>query len=285
MQRRTGGARWLAGLVSVAAGLVLALACAAGARGDGAAPAGGGGGICDGCTPPTACEDGRDNDGDAKIDYPVDPGCTDPGDPDETDPGAVPPPPPPPGGSAQCSDGSDNDADGLVDLDDITGCSGPDDPDEGDDVYDPGESGYEFFRYDEPGNLDTRGLCAWLGAYRDRHGIRGRLWKFNVVAHFCWNGRFVSRIDNVQRWIETAGFPINVAFPVSWRMEIETQGAVGLTVTTIFHQANVKVCPIKLPRCLTDEHPWIRFILFGTGSALCQTDTGPVASADCRRVG
>lgn len=41
--------------------------------------------------PPPACSDLSDNDGDGKVDYPADPGCTGPSDNDETDP------PPPPG--------------------------------------------------------------------------------------------------------------------------------------------------------------------------------------------
>lgn len=47
------------------------------------------------CSPPPtspACSDGADNDGDGKIDYPADPGCTSASDTDETD--TTPPPPP-----------------------------------------------------------------------------------------------------------------------------------------------------------------------------------------------
>ena len=43
-----------------------------------------------------ACRDGIDNDGDGKIDYPNDPGCTSRNDRDETDPIVSPPPPPSP---------------------------------------------------------------------------------------------------------------------------------------------------------------------------------------------
>jgi hypothetical protein len=42
--------------------------------------------------PPAVCGDGLDNDGDTKIDYPADPGCTSLADTDETD--SVTPPPP-----------------------------------------------------------------------------------------------------------------------------------------------------------------------------------------------
>ncbi len=44
------------------------------------------------------CEDGQDNDGDDRTDYPSDPGCTSVSDNDETDP-AEPPPLPPPSGT------------------------------------------------------------------------------------------------------------------------------------------------------------------------------------------
>ena len=42
--------------------------------------------------PPTACADEVDNDGDGKIDHPVDPGCTSARDTNETDAAAPPPP-------------------------------------------------------------------------------------------------------------------------------------------------------------------------------------------------
>jgi len=60
------------------------------------------------CAPPM-CNDGVDDDGDGKLDYPTDPGCTSPDDNDETDtcPGA---------GCPQCADGIDNDGDGQIDY-------------------------------------------------------------------------------------------------------------------------------------------------------------------------
>jgi hypothetical protein len=60
------------------------------------------------------CSDGMDNDGDGKIDYPVEPGCTSALDNDETDdcfPVAGP-------NCPQCGNGIDDDLDGLVDTDD-----------------------------------------------------------------------------------------------------------------------------------------------------------------------
>ena len=70
-----------------------------------------------------ACSDGLDNDGDALVDYPADPGCTSQNDRDEHN-DADPTPPP-----AACSDGVDNDGDGRVDAMDL-GCSGPTDESE-----------------------------------------------------------------------------------------------------------------------------------------------------------
>ena len=55
---------------------------------------------------PPQCDDGSDNDGDNKIDYPDDPGCYAKGDDDERDP-LIPP---------QCSDTIDNDLDQTHDL-------------------------------------------------------------------------------------------------------------------------------------------------------------------------
>lgn len=62
------------------------------------------------------CDDGRDNDGDGRIDTDTprpDPGCTSPSDNDETDPPAPPP---------ACSDRIDNDMDGLIDFPNDRGC-------------------------------------------------------------------------------------------------------------------------------------------------------------------
>ena len=46
--------------------------------------------------PPPACSNGKDDDGDGKIDYPADPGCTSQTDSDEFNAAPPPPPPPPP---------------------------------------------------------------------------------------------------------------------------------------------------------------------------------------------
>lgn len=72
--------------------------------------------------PTAVCSDGLDNDGDGFIDFPTDPGCDSPTDPDETDPPAPP----------VCSDGLDNDGDGLIDFPNDPGCDSAADPDETD---------------------------------------------------------------------------------------------------------------------------------------------------------
>lgn len=71
------------------------------------------------------CNDGIDNDGDGKIDFPDDPGCTNATD-DSEDSLAAP----------QCSDGRDNDGDGKVDYPNDPGCFSPQQDDETDDCPD-----------------------------------------------------------------------------------------------------------------------------------------------------
>jgi hypothetical protein len=69
------------------------------------------------------CEDGIDNDGDGRIDFPADPGCDRPTDPDEADKPAPLP---------QCANGIDDDGDGLIDYGHDPGCSAPNDDSEWD---------------------------------------------------------------------------------------------------------------------------------------------------------
>ena len=69
------------------------------------------------------CEDGIDNDGDGKIDFPADPGCSSAKDDDETDAAAAQK-------KAECEDGRDNDGDGKIDFPDDPGCSSAKDDDE-----------------------------------------------------------------------------------------------------------------------------------------------------------
>ncbi|MDB4954666.1 MAG: cell surface receptor domain protein [Myxococcales bacterium] len=68
------------------------------------------------CTP-AACHDGIDNDGDGKTDFPLDPGCTNISDNDETD--GCPSGPTCP----QCSNGIDDDGDGRIDYPTDTTCT------------------------------------------------------------------------------------------------------------------------------------------------------------------
>ena len=78
-----------------------------------------------GSTPPptSACSNGLDDDGDGKVDYPADPGCSSSTDNDEYN---APPPPP----SYACSNGLDDDADGKVDYPADPGCSSSTDTNE-----------------------------------------------------------------------------------------------------------------------------------------------------------
>ncbi len=73
------------------------------------------------------CDDGLDNDGDGKVDFPNDPGCTDKNDDNETDdPVDLP----------QCNDGVDNDGDGKADFPNDPGCTDKTDDNETDDPVD-----------------------------------------------------------------------------------------------------------------------------------------------------
>lgn len=78
--------------------------------------------------PKAACANGLDDDGDGKIDYPSDPGCSSATDTSEADP--VPPP-------VACGDGIDNDSDGKTDYPADPGCTSLADTDETDPVVPP----------------------------------------------------------------------------------------------------------------------------------------------------
>ena len=77
--------------------------------------------------PRPACRDGKDNDGDGRIDYPAEPGCDDPNDPDETDPDELP----------ACSNGADDDGDDIADYPLEPGCEAASDDDEADPATPP----------------------------------------------------------------------------------------------------------------------------------------------------
>ncbi len=76
-----------------------------------------------GSTPPptSACSNGLDDDGDGKVDYPADPGCS-----SSTDTNEYNAPP----AAAACGNGLDDDADGKVDYPADPGCSSTTDNDE-----------------------------------------------------------------------------------------------------------------------------------------------------------
>ncbi len=69
-----------------------------------------------------ACSDGQDNDGDGATDFPADPGCAAAGDGDESDPARPP----------ACANGIDDDDDGRTDYPEDPGCAGRGDGDEAD---------------------------------------------------------------------------------------------------------------------------------------------------------
>ncbi|MGN6104036.1 MAG: hypothetical protein ACTHU0_02935, partial [Kofleriaceae bacterium] len=75
--------------------------------------------VCDGTpgarTCRTQCSDGIDNNGDGRIDYPMDPGCSSPA--DNTEETVCPGP-----NCPQCADGIDNDGDGFIDYPADTSC-------------------------------------------------------------------------------------------------------------------------------------------------------------------
>jgi hypothetical protein len=84
--------------------------------------------VTDPDTPPggedgTDCSDNIDNDGDGKIDFPEDTGCSGPDDNTET-PGNNPPG----DGGVDCDDNLDNDGDGDVDFPEDQGCTSATDP-------------------------------------------------------------------------------------------------------------------------------------------------------------
>jgi len=80
----------------------------------------------DAAPPASACENGLDDDGDGRVDFPDDPGCVDAAENDET---GEPPP--------ACGNGLDDDMDGNVDFPADPGCASAADPEEGDEPPPP----------------------------------------------------------------------------------------------------------------------------------------------------
>ena len=74
--------------------------------------------------PQPKCNDGIDNDGDGKVDYPNDPGCSAPNVDDEADDCPDGP------NCPQCANGKDDDANSKTDYPDDPGCTSAADPDE-----------------------------------------------------------------------------------------------------------------------------------------------------------
>ena len=73
-----------------------------------------------------SCMDGRDNDFDGRADFPLDPGCTEAMDNDESDDCPAGP------GCPECGNGDDDDGDGLSDYPDDLGCTSASDTVEAD---------------------------------------------------------------------------------------------------------------------------------------------------------
>jgi hypothetical protein len=82
----------------------------------------------------TQCSNGIDDDGDGKVDYPNDPGCSSSSDTSES------PDPTPPPTASQCSNGIDDDGDGKVDYPNDPGCSSSSDTSESPDPVTTGET-------------------------------------------------------------------------------------------------------------------------------------------------
>ncbi len=81
--------------------------------------------------PTYACSNGKDDDGDAKVDYPADPGCSSTTDNDEYNA------PPAPAPTYACSNGRDDDGDAKVDYPADPGCSSPTDNNEFNWIFGP----------------------------------------------------------------------------------------------------------------------------------------------------
>lgn len=277
-----GGKKGLARSVLMLAALVLALGIAGAASADrppGADYCYGG----DDCAPPVECEDGVDNDGDGKVDYPYDPGCYDYADSEEDD-GWTPTPPPPPS-QPQCSDGADNDGDGLTDRDDFTGCTSASDTNEGDDDYlQPSSGGEDFFEIATgAGNGSASAPCRpgtygkKVGGRRHRSGPAGSFWEMFQYVHFCFSPG-TSTITQILEWVywwKTPGFPISIAYKVTPAWTTLRGPAAGGGQAAAMVQGHVTVAPRPKPTWVVfDDRPWIRFELYGDGTARCSTDIG-----------
>ncbi|MFN2468831.1 MAG: hypothetical protein ABR521_11955 [Gaiellaceae bacterium] len=240
----------------------------------------------DDCAPPIECEDGLDNDGDGKVDYPSDPGCYGHTDNEEDD-GWEPQPPPPPTAKPQCSDGADNDRDGLSDRDDFTGCTSTSDNDEGNDDYlQPSAHGEQYYEVATgAGTGNSTNPCRpgsygkKVGARRHRSGPVGSFWEMFQYVHFCYNPRTpaVTQILEWLYWWKTPGFPISVAYKVSTAWTTLRRPTAGARYTSATVQGHVTVAPRPKPNLVIfDDRPLVRFELYGDGSVRCGSDLGPL---------
>jgi hypothetical protein len=232
--------------------------------------------------PPPQCSDGADNDGDGRIDYPNDPGCTDQADNDETDAGGGGPPP-------QCSDGADNDGDRQADGNDPA-CSSAQDDDESDDPplenYVGGHD-WTYERIDE-GEIDATDRqgnpirCARLGAERSEHGFVAKGWSFKMTLRWCWSGGVVRSVGSWDRWVSN-----HIPFPVSLIYPLDWKIVSETAPETLVANTSA-FSQAKVQICPVKAptcftwYPWLRFYFDGQGHAACESD-GRQYIPDCRR--
>ncbi len=106
------------------------------------------------------CADGLDNDGDGKIDFPNDPGCTEPEDDDESDDCGLSGPAGP--NCPQCGNRIDDDGDGLIDYPADPGCGSASDPSESDDCI-PGVPVDELDANGHATGATAAGMSSFMG--------------------------------------------------------------------------------------------------------------------------
>ena len=134
--------------------------------------------------PLVQCNNGLDDDGDGKVDFPADPGCDSASDNTESPDPPTPPAPPP---SAACTDGVDNDADGKIDFPADPGCSSISDTDEANPALGPG---------------NAHRMIAWA-SYEKLVGFSDAdldLWKSRGVDGFVVQTRYLDEIGGTEMW-------------------------------------------------------------------------------------
>lgn len=210
--------------------------------------------------PPTyaACSNGSDDDGDGKVDYPADPGCTDYGDPDEYNAAGTPPPPQP--GQPQPSDEALN-------------------------VLNPEYYAGTLSTQDNPYSVVTPGIgCAHVGD-AVAYSRPGRwLWKWGVEVVFCWNGAKVTSLysHNTQIQMNQPPWPFSIAQKWQGSANFTLAGAPGNYSTIVRADAKFEFCTFKYG-CMPPQQPYVRIMLAANGSATCSTNTQPYGHP-CYRV-